>query len=265
MGREEQLLATAIADTIAEARSAEKKVEYELRGISSVDQVDEPNWALETANETLRSYVQKLYRDIGVLAERMLLPQFASRISSEHDRLIADKAPLGDLDVYDGEFYSPHLARLQGHFDSIAIMTDGTAVTGLDVFRNILENTPAIMSLMAVEPQSEKDVRQAVFGVLKIAFHDAVREIPVAQVLKTFKPDLGVRSLMAAAEYKFAEDETELKSALEGIYTDMKGYGGHDEWRTFYAVIYCTSTIVHQERLVQEFDRSTQLGIGPRF
>jgi hypothetical protein len=64
-------------------------------------------------------------------------------------------------------------------------MTDGRAVTGLDTFRTILENTSAIIKLTKIEPENEAHVRNAVFDVLKIAFHDAVREIPVAQLLKT--------------------------------------------------------------------------------
>lgn len=47
--------------------------------------------------------------------------------------------------------------------------------------------------------------------------------------MKTYKQDLGVRSLMAVAEYKYAATENEVRRALDGIYTDMKGYSGHYE------------------------------------
>ncbi len=58
---------------------------------------------------------------------------------------------------------------------------------------------------------------------------------------------------MAAAEYKFSDSEAEVKKALDEIYADMKGYSGHDEWRTFFAVIYTTDAIVHQDKLEAEF------------
>jgi hypothetical protein len=46
-------------------------------------------------------------------------------------------------------------------------------------------------------------------------------------------PDIGVSSLMAAAEVKFVTTKQEAKAALDGIYADMKGYSGRDEWRSF--------------------------------
>ena len=112
-------------------------------------------------------------------------------------------------------------------------MTNGKAIAGIDVFRTILQNTAAIVQSFDLRPTptNEADVRRAIFEVLKFAFHDAIREIPIGHILKTYKPDLGVRSLMAAAEYRFASSEEEVKVALEGIYADMKGYAGNYEWR----------------------------------
>lgn len=148
---------------------------------------------------------------------------------------------------------SATLGKAHGFYDSLATIAEGGAVTGLRVFETILKNTPAIIRAKGIEPSSEAEVRAAIYDVLKFAFHDAVREIPVAQVLKVYKPDLGVRSLMAAAEYKFADTEAEVKKALDEIYADMKGYSGHDDWRTFFAVIYTTDALVHQDKLEAEF------------
>lgn len=254
MGREEQLLAASIADNVHEARAAEMKVSNEFSRNGTIEDAEQENDALREAQDTLKWHVAGLYRDVAILAERMSLPLFASRISAEFDKLEEAKADLADVDPspYDPGLYSPHLGRISGHFRSLQVMTNGAAVTGLDTFRTILKNTPAILKMVDVEPQNEKDVRKAVFDVLKIAFHDAVREIAMPQLTKTFKPDMGVRSLMAAAEYKFVESEAELKTALEGVYADMKGYTGYD-WRTFYAVFYTTDAIVNAERLEQEF------------
>jgi hypothetical protein len=58
---------------------------------------------------------------------------------------------------------------------------------------------------------------------------------------------------MAVAEYKFATTEIELKKSLDDLYTDMKGYGGATEWRNFFAVIYTTDALAHQEKLEAEF------------
>lgn len=37
------------------------------------------------------------------------------------------------------------------------------------------------------------------------------------------------------------------------IYTDMKGYNGHYEWRSFFAVIYTTDNFINPKRLAAEF------------
>ena len=75
---------------------------------------------------------------------------------------------------YDVHLVSPHLTRIRGHFNSIAVMTEGPAITSLDTFRTILENTSAIIKLANDEPENEAHVRSAVYDVLKIAFHDAI-------------------------------------------------------------------------------------------
>ncbi|WP_147385710.1 hypothetical protein [Oleomonas cavernae] len=252
MGREEQLLSASIRDTLREAHKAESKISYEMEGNRTLEDIDEENTKLEEAQDTLRWCIRKLYRDVGMLAERMSMPLLAKRIAAEFDKTAETDLAEMKTSPYDIGLISKHIGAILGHFDSIAVMTDGQAITGLDTFRTILENTPAIMTLTGIDPKNEKDVRRAVFDVLKIAFHDAMMEITVGQLLKTFKPDLGVRSLMAAAEYKFVGNETELKVAMEGIYADMRGYHGHD-WRSFFAVFYTTDAIVHRDRIIEEF------------
>lgn len=64
---------------------------------------------------------------------------------------------------------------------------------------------------------------------------------------------MGVKSLMAAAEYKFVTSRIELKKALDEVYTDMKGYGGRYDWRSFYAVFYMTEPFFHQKDIDEEF------------
>ena len=72
-------------------------------------------------------------------------------------------------------------------YDSIAVIAEGGAVTGLSVFETILKNTGSIIQAKGIEPSSEAEVRRAIFEVLNFSFHDAVREIPLAQVLKTYR------------------------------------------------------------------------------
>lgn len=251
MGKEEQLISISIVDSLHRAGGLVTKITHILHGLSSSD-VERENPELDEANDMLSWYIEKLYRDIGILAERMHLPLLASSIATEFAMIKSDLARV-EVTPYDIHLASPHLERVRAVFHSIAVMTQGTEATGLDVFRTILENTPAIINLTGADPKKESDVQREVFKVLKIAFPDAVREPSISQVFKSYKPDFGVRSLMAAAEYKFAETKDEVRHALDGIYTDMKGYSGHYDWRTFYAVIYTTDTVVNPKEVAAEF------------
>lgn len=253
MGKEEQLLSMSIGDSILDASKYVDKVSLILEGFISVDDAEREISALEEAKDTLRWYIEKLYQEVALLAERMAAPLTAQRIFAEFDE--SKKGDLAHLEAIPDDIglTSHHLNRIRRYFNSLSVMTTGTKVTGLDVFRNILENTPAIIELTGKTPDKESVVQQEVFKVLQIAFPDAVRELSIGHLMKTYKPDLGVRSLMAAAEYKFAATEAEVRHALDGIYTDMKGYSGHYEWRTFFAVIYTTDAIVNPKRLEAEF------------
>jgi hypothetical protein len=251
MGLEEQLLAAAIENTFSEAWQHVGRLNFIMRGSTSDNTVEGPHAdELHDAEDTLAFYVDKAFRDTGILAERLGLPLFRHDIAER-------RAGLKDLSAVklsnDGDWYSQALADARIFYDSLQTMTNGRAVTGLGVFHTILENTPKIITARELIPSNEAQVRQAVMDVLEFYFRDVVREIPIAQNIKTYKPDIGVRSLMAAAEYKFVSSRKETKAALDGIYTDMKGYGGRYDWRSFYAVFYMTGHFYSQKDVDEEF------------
>jgi hypothetical protein len=84
-------------------------------------------------------------------------------------------------------------------------------------------------------------------------FPDTGREVPIAKVSKCYKPDIGVPSLKAAIEFKFADTDAELKKSIGGIYEDVAGYGGSEDWRHFYAVFYMTDAFITQHQVEAEF------------
>jgi REase_DpnII-MboI len=194
----------------------------------------------------------KLYRAVAILAERLGVPLFAAEVAKKFQSYSGGRL-LKMIDHDDVGMYSPALARVRSLYQSLTTMTDGRAVTGIDVFRTILQNTHGIIHAKGLEPTNEAEVRNAIFEIMKFVFHDAIREIPMGQLLKMFKPDIGVRSLMVAVEYKFAGSDMGVKKPLDEIYTDMRGYSGHYEWRTFFAVIYTTAPLVSKERLEGKF------------
>jgi hypothetical protein len=88
-----------------------------------------------------------------------------------------------DNNPWDGGLYSTALAKVDSFYQSLATMTDGNAVTGIDIFKTILQNTAAILKSQQLTPSKEAQVRAAIFEILQFAFPDAVREIPIARAL----------------------------------------------------------------------------------
>ena len=104
-----------------------------------------------------------------------------------------------------------------------------------------MQNTPQIILNSGIEPSNEKQVKDKVKEVLGYYFYDVVREMPIQKSVKTFKPDIGIKSLSLAIEYKFADSKEEVKTIISGINDDIVGYSRNMEWKKFFAVIYQTN------------------------
>jgi hypothetical protein len=122
--------------------------------------------------------------------------------------------------------------------------------------RSILNATPKIIVDSKKEPKSETDVKDSIRNVLTYAFPDTVREIPIPNSVKTFKPDIGIPSLKLAIEYKYATTETEIKTCISGILEDVGGYKGTRDWINFIAVIYITETFFTNDQIQAQFKKN---------
>jgi hypothetical protein len=249
MALEEQLLTASLTDTFHEAREVLEQL-YKL-GPRSVAEAEAPSEEFEQNDIFLAHYVEKAFRDVGILAERLGLPLLRQEIAGARKN-IKDMTAVEVLHD-DFAFHSPPLEIARNYFESLQTMTQGRDITGLGIFENILQNSGQITKQLGVEPTKEKHVRDCLRKALGFAFPDVVMEIKLAKTLKTYQPDIGVTSLMAAAEVKFVTTKQEAKAALDGIYADMKGYSGRDEWRSFYAVIYMTEAFYTQKDVEREF------------
>lgn len=252
MDIEEQLLTASIRDTIGNADHALAKYFHVCEGNTATN-IDEGDHAddLEEAMRNLSFQIEKAFRDTAILAERLGLPAYRKDVM--RCRRSFKHLTETETTPWDVMFHSPPLAAARSMFASLATMTEGREVTGLGIFETILESTAKIIDRAGVVPSSEAEVREAVRDILRFSFRDVMREVPIAKILKTYKPDIGVTSLMAAAEYKFIDSANEAKNALDGIYADMRGYSGHHAWRSFYAVLYMTAPFYTQADVDNEF------------
>lgn len=160
------------------------------------------------------------------------------------------------------DFYSPVLWILSQHLSALTshIKTDNEkeyATTNLYILlEQILKGTPKMLTDRNIEPSNEAEVRKEVYNTLIHVFPDTVREIPISKVSKVYKPDIGIRSLKSAVEYKFVNSEQEAKTAIGGIFEDINGYEGSQDWTDFYAVIYMTDHFMTQAQIEAEFTLS---------
>lgn len=213
--------------------------EYEMEQMSFVSQLE-------------RIYIS-LCLILEALGYKSLLREFKSGFKQFEGKL----GSLSSL-PYIGESHSDVLGYFWRFHRSLSPLLGGDAKESDQrqqraLFESILQNTAKIVYDREIEPTNEADVRQVVYEVLIHVFPDTVREIPISQVTKTYKPDLGVRSLRAAAEYKYAVTEDEAKKSIGGFYEDMKGYAGSADWIYFYAVIYMTKPFFTLQQIQAEF------------
>lgn len=165
---------------------------------------------------------------------------------------------MGYIDIWYSpvkDIFSRHLSALTSH---IKIEASGEYETTNSFFllEQILRGTPKILTDRKTEPVNEKEVKKAVYDTLVHVFPDTVREIPIAKVSKVYKPDLGVKRLKSAIEYKFVDTEQECKTVIGGVFEDIHGYEGSTDWTTFYAVIYMTDNFMTQDQITAEFKLS---------
>lgn len=153
----------------------------------------------------------------------------------------------------DGDLYSPALSYVSARIVMLESLLPTQATTAEDskiaVLESILKNTPKIVRDQELEPSKEVTIYKAIGNVLSLYFPHLTPSVSLPKPLKTYKPDLGITDLGVAIEYKFAASEQEVKTAVDGIFSDMQGYAGSSHWRTFYAVIYMTDVFYTHEQL----------------
>lgn len=224
---------------------------------------DEQGYHEDEQYEAEKSYLgfrlRQAYLRMLILIERAGLPHF---LAVFREGFAAFEGKLDDVkhSPHDPEdLYSEPLIYIDQSFDALSALIRGPDTrTGFKVglLERILRQTPYILADRGIVPTSEKEIRQPVFDLLKTVFPDCRREIPVSHLFKTYKADVGVSSLQALAEFKYALTEQELKGELDGVYADMNGYAGDTQWTRFFAVFYTATPVAAPERIIEEFKLS---------
>ncbi len=213
----------------------------------------------------LKSHIQSIYISLLALYESLNFSECLEQLKKEyhcHDGKLTNLSLLPCV----GELYSEVVQLLQRHYRVISVLLgEEKKLDDIDdlkwperilMLKRILTNTPKIIYDRKIKPKNEAQVRKAVFDILVHVFPDTVREMSISQVTKTYKPDMGIPSIKTAIEYKFADNENEVKKSVGALYEDMHGYAGSEDWKRFYSVIYMTDAYFTQEQIMEEFSRT---------
>lgn len=252
----EHLLVHHIRETLNSAWASSQAMIQQIENLAykPTAELDEPDSIYDLAEVTFVHDIEKAFREIGMLAERLGLPQTKADLVARRNE-IGRMTGSGLIEMLE-DFHSPVLNELDATFNAMAVMVDGSETTGASMLESILRNTAAIISHQGLKPDRELEVDQAIGRIVSYIFPDFVDKPQIDKPITKYKPDFGVKSLGALVEYKFAADETGVKVALEGISADMINYGGDPNWGKFYAVIYTTAPILHVDDIQNRFKSS---------
>lgn len=117
---------------------------------------------------------------------------------------------------------------------------------GIVYLERCLSNTAALVAWHGLTPDGETAVRDVLWTLFPKA-----RNAPPAKfvrLFKSYKPDVLIPDLRVAIEYKYIDAPERLKTVIEEIAVDVKGYTDDPAYDTFYAVFYLTGHFCTGER-----------------
>jgi REase_DpnII-MboI len=204
------------------------------------------------------SQIQGLYVSISALIEAIGMPDLCMQFRKDYAAIPQERLAALDFIPLVGELHSNTLGLFWRYHTTLSSLLGEDINQQIEEdrrnqFEGILRNTPKIVKDRGIEPSNEADVRRCVYDLLIHIFPDVVREASIIQGTKTYKPDLGIKSLKTAAEYKFADSAEEVKKAIGGLYEDMRGYAGSEDWKYFFAVVYMTDAFFTPQQIMAEF------------
>ncbi len=255
---EAKIFQNLVADIASQLADGWKSVRT-LESLSyAYDQSDSWEEEQEYELQAFASIVKRIYISLSLLLESMGNTELLKEFRCGYNEFKGKEANIRSI-PFTHEPHSDALSYLWSYHRTISSLFNEDAKESDESqqrsrFAAILQNTPKIVNDRGIEPENEADVRQCVYDLLIHVFPDTVREIPIAQVTKTYKPDIGVRSLKTAAEYKYATTQDEAKKVIGGFYEDMRGYAGSEDWKFFYAVVYMSQPFFTVQQIQAEFD-----------
>lgn len=201
----------------------------------------------EELKKNFEHKAKTVYKLIITYIEASSLKEYLIDLKKEFETLFTDKTLfIEEFDDNSGELYSATVSRFW-HFLSPFEFSQQNYIdkllkqTGVTYLERILRNTQVIINETNLKPTSEPQIYNAVKFVVKSVFPSALE--PTSGFFKSFKnynPDILIPEIHTAVEYKYADTKAKLKSQIDQVVADTKGYTGDKNYEIFYAVFYVT-------------------------
>src|SRR6202046_1013113 len=104
--------------------------------------------------------------------------------------------------------------------------------------------------LFSTLPCGEPDVHARVEGILRATFPDVRTKPNIDKPIKSFQPDTGIPSMKTLIEYKFGQNEKDVKRVSDELLADTRGYTS-DKWSRIICAVYETSRIEPEKKWQQ--------------
>jgi hypothetical protein len=254
-----QVLSARVRDAIDDIEEARANQD----GTPEPDNEDEKT-AIAEAFSTLERFLceplEQMARMTLFALEHLNATGLAADLRAEIAACRKDKEGLVKLvsaSEEDDTLYSPVEQAIKGYAEAVAsnFEFEYGYEFELNWLKKILQRTRSIMLFKGLDnPGSEANVRNAIYDFLRIMYSDVIRDAHIGQPGKTYKPDIGVKHLKAAVEYKYVANAEEVNTAVDGIFADLPAYRGSRDWQWFYAVIYMTDEHVPLPELEKRFE-----------
>ena len=198
--------------------------------------------------------VMKIYLHLMIILESNGFAYLTQALMNEFNKYKSNLFGIENLDFIDSSI-SPIIEDSKLFFEVINV--NATKIQSNEsewiLLRQILRGTAKIISDRKLEPNNECVIKNEIYNFLIHIFPDTVREIPISKISKIYKPDIGIKKLKCAIEYKFADSLKEVKRCIGGIFEDIKGYEGSEDWKNFIAVIYMTDNFLTENQIKEDF------------
>ncbi|MBY2943237.1 hypothetical protein HF264_26660 [Rhizobium leguminosarum] len=247
---------TQSARALIAARARVQDCQIQIQNYAHSDEYLEHFDGREEMLEDLRRYLAGLVdQAIGattVLFEVLGIPETLKSFQRGLDKFENQHSVIEYFD----EFYGPHnptVDYISSYLDLAAPLFEeaSTTLELRNLLDRVLRGLGRYLEKQEKFPSRERDIQDALEEVLGLVFPDHIREAPIPKQTKNYFPDFAIDSISTAVEVKFAENSTEAKNAVGGLYEDMHGYA-NSAWNHFVGYIYMSGNYLTEDQVKAE-------------